>query len=95
MDATSAERRGMVGTAERSQKVRTYNYPQNRITDHRIGLTLYNLRDIIDLEATYGAEMGIVPQSAPGVNADGLVDPEQAKIEIAEQERKKAEKVDD
>ncbi len=49
------------------------------------------LRDIIDLEATYGAEMGIVPQSAPGVNADGLVDPEAAKIEIAEQERKKAE----
>jgi len=46
------------------------------------------LRDIIDLEATYGAEMGIVPQSAPGVNADGLVDPEAAKAEI---ERKKAE----
>jgi len=40
------------------------------------------LRDIIDLEATYGAEMGIVPPSAPGVNADGLVDPEAAKIEI-------------
>jgi len=51
------------------------------------------LRDIIDLEATYGAEMGITPPSAPGVNADGLVDPEAAKIEIAEQERKKAEKV--
>ncbi|MBX3511413.1 MAG: RNA polymerase sigma factor RpoD, partial [Hyphomonadaceae bacterium] len=49
------------------------------------------LRDIIDLEATYGAEMGITPPSAPGVNADGLVDPEQAKIEIAEAERKKAE----
>ena len=49
------------------------------------------LRDIIDLEATYGAEMGIVPQSAPGVNADGLVDPEAAKLEIAEAERKKAE----
>ena len=49
------------------------------------------LRDIIDLEGTYSAEMGIVPQSAPGVNADGLVDPEQAKIEIAEAERKKAE----
>ena len=42
------------------------------------------LRDIIDLEATYGAEMGITPPSAPGVNADGLVDPEAAKIEIAE-----------
>jgi len=49
------------------------------------------LRDIIDLEATYGAEMGIVPQSAPGVNADGLVDPEAAKLEIAEAERKKVE----
>jgi RNA polymerase primary sigma factor len=46
------------------------------------------LRDIIDLEATYGAEMGIVPQSAPGVNADGLVDPEAAKAEL---ERRKAE----
>lgn len=41
--AVSAERRGMVGTAERSQKVRTYNYPQNRVTDHRIGLTLHKL----------------------------------------------------
>ncbi|MGE0742589.1 MAG: RNA polymerase sigma factor RpoD [Hyphomonadaceae bacterium] len=49
------------------------------------------LRDIIDLEATYGAEMGITPPSAPGVNADGLVDPEAAKLEIAEAERKKAE----
>jgi RNA polymerase primary sigma factor len=40
------------------------------------------LRDIIDLEATYGAEMGITPPSAPGVNADGLVDPEAAKAEL-------------
>jgi RNA polymerase primary sigma factor len=40
------------------------------------------LRDIIDLEGTYSAEMGIVPQSAPGVNADGLVDPEAAKAEL-------------
>ena len=45
------------------------------------------LRDIIDLEATYGAEMGIVPPSAPGVNADGLVDPEAAKIEIEKRAR--------
>ncbi|MFT3727770.1 MAG: RNA polymerase sigma factor RpoD [Terricaulis sp.] len=44
------------------------------------------LRDIIDLEATYGAEMGIVPPSAPGVGPDGLVDPEAAKIQIAAQQ---------
>ncbi len=53
------------------------------------------LRDIIDLEATYGAEMGITPPSAPGVNADGLVDPEAAKAELekrrleAEEEKEK------
>jgi peptide chain release factor 1 len=44
----AAERRGMVGTAERSQKIRTYNYPQNRVTDHRIGLTLHKLDRIIE-----------------------------------------------
>ncbi|WP_395645973.1 RNA polymerase sigma factor RpoD [Terricaulis sp.] len=51
------------------------------------------LRDIIDLEGTYSAEMGIVPQSAPGVNADGLVDPEAAKAQLAkEAEEAAAEK---
>jgi peptide chain release factor 1 len=44
----SAERRGMVGTGERSQKIRTYNYPQNRVSDHRIKLTLNKLDRIID-----------------------------------------------
>lgn len=44
----SAERRAMVGTGERSQKVRTYNYPQNRVSDHRIKLTLNKLDRIMD-----------------------------------------------
>jgi peptide chain release factor 1 len=45
--AVSAERREMVGTGERSQKIRTYNYPQNRVSDHRIRLTLNKLDRII------------------------------------------------
>lgn len=44
----SEARRSMVKSGDRSDKIRTYNFPQNRVTDHRIGLTLYNLSDIID-----------------------------------------------
>jgi peptide chain release factor 1 len=47
-EALSAERRNMVGSAERAQKIRTYNFPQNRVTDHRIGLTLHKLEKIIE-----------------------------------------------
>ena len=47
----------MVGSAERSQKVRTYNYPQNRVTDHRIQLTLHKLEAVMagDLDELIGA----------------------------------------
>ncbi|HXX41102.1 MAG TPA: peptide chain release factor 1 [Chthoniobacterales bacterium] len=44
----SAQRRGQIGTGGREEKIRTYNFPQNRVTDHRIGLTLYNLDRIVD-----------------------------------------------
>ena len=43
-----ADRRSQVGTGERSEKIRTYNYPQNRVTDHRVGLSNYNLPAVID-----------------------------------------------
>ncbi len=43
-----AQRRSQVGTGERSEKIRTYNFPQNRVTDHRIGLTLHRLQDVLD-----------------------------------------------
>ena len=46
----SAQRKSMVGSGDRSDKIRTYNFPQNRVTDHRISLTLYNLSNIIEGE---------------------------------------------
>jgi len=43
-------RRAQVGSGERAEKIRTYNFPQNRVTDHRIGLTIYNLEAVLDGE---------------------------------------------
>lgn len=47
-DAISAERKSQVGTGDRSERIRTYNYPQGRVTDHRIGLTLHKLDAILN-----------------------------------------------
>jgi peptide chain release factor 1 len=63
--ARARERRAMVGTGDRSAKIRTYNFPQNRVTDHRINLTVHRLADVLDgelddiidaLQAAYAGE---------------------------------------
>ncbi|MDD5045406.1 MAG: peptide chain release factor-like protein, partial [Candidatus Omnitrophica bacterium] len=47
-EAISSQRRSQVGTGERSEKIRTYNYPQDRISDHRIDLSVHNLPRVMD-----------------------------------------------
>jgi peptide chain release factor 1 len=46
-DQISADRKSQVGTGERSERIRTYNYPQGRVSDHRINLTLYKLDEVL------------------------------------------------
>jgi peptide chain release factor 1 len=46
--AIAADRRSQVGTGERSERIRTYNFAQNRVTDHRIGLTLHRLPEVLE-----------------------------------------------
>ena len=47
-DDIAAERRSQVGTGDRSERIRTYNFPQGRVSDHRINLTLYKLESFLD-----------------------------------------------
>ena len=50
-DERAAHRKSQIGTGDRSERIRTYNFPQGRVTDHRINLTLYKLDEIIKGEA--------------------------------------------
>ena len=50
MEREAALRKSMVGSGDRSERIRTYNFPQSRVTDHRIGLTLYSLEKVLEGE---------------------------------------------
>jgi peptide chain release factor 1 len=67
--ARSRDRRAMVGTGDRSAKIRTYNFPQSRVTDHRINLSVHNLADVIngDLDALVEALRVASRQEQDGV----------------------------
>jgi peptide chain release factor 1 len=72
--ARAADRKSMVGSGDRSERIRTYNFPQGRVTDHRINLTLYNLARIIS-----GDELGeIVDALVAQDQADRLAEFEAA-----------------
>jgi peptide chain release factor 1 len=68
-EAIARERRGQVGTGERSEKIRTYNFPQSRITDHRINFTTHRLHDVLD-----GDPGEILDQVIAFYNAEKLKD---------------------
>jgi peptide chain release factor 1 len=65
-----AARRSQVGTGERSEKIRTYNFPQNRVTDHRIGLTTYQLSNVLDGDLTEFIEALIAQAQAEELGSD-------------------------
>ena len=67
-----AERRGLVGSGDRSEKIRTYNYPQGRVTDHRIGYSSYNLPAVVDGELDVFIDQLATQQQAEQLAAGGL-----------------------
>jgi peptide chain release factor 1 len=58
------QRRSLVGTGDRSDKIRTYNFPQNRLTDHRINLTLYNLDRVMNGDLDHIIDSLIMAENA-------------------------------
>ncbi len=71
-----ADRRSQVGTGERSEKIRTYNYPQNRVTDHRIGLSNYNLPAVMDGAIDQFIDELSTRDEADRLSASGIEDEE-------------------
>ena len=75
-EAEAAVRRAMVGSGDRSEKIRTYNFPQDRVTDHRIGVDLHNLPSVLDgdLDRLIDELITTDQARAPGAPADARSD---------------------
>jgi len=72
LDKISSKRKTMVSSGDRSAKIRTYNYPQGRVTDHRINLTLYNLPNIINGDLYEIIEKLEISENAERLKETGL-----------------------
>jgi len=72
MDEISSKRKTMVSSGDRSAKIRTYNYSQGRVTDHRINLTLYNLQAIINGDLQEVIEKLQVAENAERLKESGM-----------------------
>ena len=72
MDDIAAKRRTMVSTGDRSAKIRTYNFPQGRVTDHRINFTLYNLAAVMDGEIDEIIEKLQIEENTERLKESGL-----------------------
>jgi len=71
LEEISSKRKTMVSTGDRSAKIRTYNYPQARITDHRINLTMYNLSAVLNGELQEIIDQLIIAENAERLKAGG------------------------
>jgi peptide chain release factor 1 len=68
----AAERKSQVGTGDRSERIRTYNYPQGRVTDHRIGLTLYKIDQILNGALDEVVDALVMADQAEKLKASGI-----------------------
>ena len=71
-EAIAGKRKTMVSTGDRSAKIRTYNYPQGRITDHRVGLTLYNLQDVMNGDIQHIIDQLQIAENAERLKEGGI-----------------------
>ena len=71
-EAISSHRKSIVGSGDRSDKIRTYNYPQGRVTDHRINYTVYNLSNVINGQITDFIEQLRIAENAEKLNAGAV-----------------------